>query len=200
MSCRNFTITLIPAYNGEYFRLVTVKKKLYAMDGEAAQIEKLRSTAYHEAGHAVMAIWLGRLLQKVTVVAGKSALGTARLGLCQMQKGRSKASKDWLEEEVLICFAGMVAQSHYTGQQCQQSAAGDLRAVERLLAQNTTNQKQFEKLYRRLLDKTEHVLGEAALARAIELVVDELIQRKTVSGRAIRHFMELAERQAKGCQ
>ena len=63
----------------------------------------LRATAYHEAGHAVMALALGRPIQKVTIAPNQNYLGA-----CQIQKGRFKPTKDWLEDEMLILFAGMV--------------------------------------------------------------------------------------------
>jgi hypothetical protein len=66
---------------------------------------RLAATAYHEAGHAVMALSLGRLIQKVTILPGKSQFGEVRLGACEIRKGRSKASKDLLEDEALILLA-----------------------------------------------------------------------------------------------
>ena len=56
------------------------------MDEESAMAFALRATAYHEAGHAVMAMILGRAVQKVTIVPGQSHLGAQRLGACHLQK------------------------------------------------------------------------------------------------------------------
>ncbi|WP_231756328.1 ATP-dependent metallopeptidase FtsH/Yme1/Tma family protein [Lignipirellula cremea] len=154
------------------------------------------ATAWHEAGHAVMAISLGRLVQKVTIMPGKSQFGVGRLGVCEIGKGRSKASKDQLEDEILILLAGMVAESRFTGEYCQSGASQDLRHVRRLLAQRASSENQLERLQRRLLDKTEHLLGEAGHALAVELIARELLQKTTVSGRAVRHFFEQAIRQS----
>ncbi len=35
---------------------------------------QLTATAYHEAGHAVMALSVGRLIQKVTILPGQVAI------------------------------------------------------------------------------------------------------------------------------
>lgn len=156
------------------------------------------ATAYHEAGHAVMAMALGRLVQKVTIAPGRSHLGEARLGVCQMKKGRSKASKNLLEEDVLILFAGMVAESRYTGRYCQQGAMEDLLAIKRLLCDRAGSQSQHDRLHRRLLDKTEHMLDADNLAAAIESIATELVQKTTISGRAVRHFYDQAARQSSG--
>jgi len=156
---------------------------------------QLMATAYHEAGHAVMALSLGRLIHKVTIVPGKSQFGGVRLGTCELQKGRSKASKDLLEDQVLILFAGMVAEAHFTGQYCRQGASQDLCDIARLLNNRANSEKQFQRLQRRWLDKTEHLLGDEVYATAVQLIAGELIQKTTITGRAVRHFFEQASKQ-----
>jgi ATP-dependent Zn protease len=63
-------------------------------------------TAYHEAGHAVVAITVGRAIQKVSIIPNKT-----RLGACEIKKGRFQPSNDWLEDEVLILFGGVAAEA-----------------------------------------------------------------------------------------
>ncbi len=155
---------------------------------------QLTATAYHEAGHAVMALSLGRPVQKVTVIPGKTTAGGVRLGVCEMQKARSKSSKNWIDDEVLVLFAGMVAEARYTGQYCRQGASQDLRAIKRLLLHRARDERQLERVQQRLLAKTEHLLDDAGHALAIEWIARELIERGTVSGRAVRHFFNLALR------
>ncbi|MEZ6137342.1 MAG: cell division protein FtsH [Pirellulaceae bacterium] len=158
---------------------------------------QLRATAYHEAGHAVMAVALGRSVQKVTVTPGQLQTGGVRLGACAMKKGRRKASDDPLEDEVLILMAGMVAESHFTGQYCQRGATQDLLHVRRLLETRAKNEKQLERLRRRMLDKTEYYLAEAAHAQAITWIAEELIAKQSISGRAVEHFFNQAVSAAK---
>ncbi len=56
----------------------------------------LVATAFHEAGHAVAALAVGRIVERVTIVPGKTFAGLHTLGKCQIPKGRYKPSKDWL--------------------------------------------------------------------------------------------------------
>ncbi|MCA9134727.1 MAG: M50 family metallopeptidase [Planctomycetales bacterium] len=160
----------------------------------ATESARLAATAYHEAGHAVMALAVGRAVQKVTIVPGNMLGGGVRLGACEMKKGRAKSSHDAVEESVLILLAGMVAEAHFTDRYCPQGAAQDLRAARRLLQGRAASQRQLERLERRLVDKTEHLLSEAGKAKAIESIAAELVQRTTLSGRAVRHLYEQAER------
>ncbi|MDB4614462.1 cell division protein FtsH [bacterium] len=151
------------------------------------------ATAWHEAGHAVMAMMLGRPIEKVSILPAQLATGN-RLGVCKIQKGRAKGTKDALEDSVLILLAGMVAESKFTGRYCQHGAAQDLLLVKELLTANRAkNEKQFQKLASRMIDKTEHLLEAEGAARAIQLIADELLEKDTVSGRAVRHFCQLAD-------
>lgn len=156
--------------------------------------DELTATAYHEAGHAVMAVMLGRPIEKVTISAANLNTGGRRLGMCKIQKGRSKPSKDELEDDVLILLAGMVAESHYTDRYCESGAGSDFQMVERLLSNRARNEKQLQRLIQRSLDKTEYLLGDEVAVQAIESIAKEVLERKTISGRTVRHLYQEAER------
>lgn len=162
----------------------------------AANDPRLIATAYHEAGHAVMALSLGRPIQRVTIAPGNLHSGATRLGACEIQKGRFKASKDWLEDEVLILLAGMVAEARFTEEYCEQGAGQDLRNARRLMAGRAGSERQLERLERRLLDKTEHLLDDEGHAQAIEWIARALLEKTTISGRAARHLFELSLRRS----
>lgn len=164
-----------------------------AGDDEDATQWRVTATAYHEAGHAVMAMFLERSIRKVTIKSGRSPSGENRLGACEVGKGRSK---HLIEDEVLILLAGMVAEARFTGQYCEQGAQRDLTDIRRLLLSRGKSVTQCERLERRLLEKAEHILRDQGRAQAIELVARELIAKETISGRAVRHFYSQAARQA----
>ncbi|MEO1981385.1 MAG: cell division protein FtsH [Fuerstiella sp.] len=168
------------------------RPELSASEPSESNSTKLPATAYHEAAHAVMASILGRSIEKVTISPAQLQTGGFRLGACRIQKGRFKASKDALGDDVLILLAGMVAESHFTGRYCEAGAAQDLRAVKRLLANRAQSGRNVDRLTRRLLDKTEHILGAAAHATAIRMVSQELLQKETITGRAVQQMLKQA--------
>ncbi|MEM7561142.1 MAG: cell division protein FtsH [Planctomycetota bacterium] len=161
----------------------------------AIDVERI-ATAYHEAGHAVIAIMLGRPIEKVTISPAKLQTGGQRLGVCKIQKGRTKPSKDALEDDVLILLAGMVAESQFSGRYDPSGARQDLRMVERLLDNRARNQKHLEKLVRRSLEKTEHLLADDVASAALKLIALEVLEKETISGRAVRHLYKMAEQQS----
>lgn len=155
------------------------------------------ATAYHEAGHAVVAISLGRQVKKATVKRANLQTGGVRLGAVMFEKGRSKPTDDWLEDEVIILLAGMVAESSFTGHYCEAGASVDLRAVDRLLDSRVRTQRQLDKLRQRLINKTENLLSDPAHAVALEAVAKELLIKGEVSGRLVRHHLNQAIAQQK---
>lgn len=150
----------------------------------------LIATAYHEAGHAVIALALGRAVQRISILPGH-----VWLGRCEFQKGRVRPSEDWLEREILISLAGAAAEARHTGAYAWDGAVADLRTVRRLAVQRAS-ERQAERLERRLLAKVENLLDQAGHWRAVELIAVELLRCETISGRAVRHLFDQGSKQA----
>jgi ATP-dependent Zn protease len=144
-------------------------------------------TAYHEAGHAVMALALGRPIHRVTIEPNHRFLGR-----CELGSGRFRPSDDVLEIEVLILLAGPVAEARHTGRFNPDAADHDLRGVRSLVASRGATWKQVERLERRFLDKTEHWFDRPGMWSAVEAIAAELLKTPTLSGRAARHHYEQA--------
>jgi ATP-dependent Zn protease len=148
------------------------------------------ATAYHEAGHAVMALTLGRPVACVSALPGGEFLGT-----CEFGKAVFRPSEDWLEREALIALAGAAAEAIHTGDYAWGAAARDQDYAERLALQRAGGARQAQRLLRRLLAKAEHLLGKEGNWRAVERLAAELMRRGAISGRAARHLYEEAQRE-----
>ena len=142
------------------------------------------ATAYHEAGHAVMAMSLDRPIHRISVLPSRQFLG-----VCVFRKGVFRPSKDWLEQEILISLAGLAAEAIHTGSYALEGAARDLRHVHEL-AVRRAGDRQAERLTQRLLAKAENILGDEGHWRAVELIVAELLRLGTISGRAAHHLFQ----------
>jgi len=143
-------------------------------------------TAYHEAWHAVVALALGRPVHKVSVLPN-----TERLGACEFRKGVQRPSEDWVETEILISLAGMVAEARLTGSYDTGGADRDLRYVRKLTLMRASD-RAVDRLEKRMLAKTENLLGDDGLWQAVEWIAQELLIHGQISGRAARHFYERA--------
>src|SRR5688500_7272314 len=89
-----------------------------------------QTTAYHEAGHAVVALALGRPVQFVSIRPNRE-----HLGICEFGKGVFRPSEDWLEREILIALGGVAAEARLTGDYAWDAAGRDFRYVHTLTVQ-----------------------------------------------------------------
>ena len=142
------------------------------------------ATAYHEAGHAVLALALGRPVDGVSILAASD-----RLGSCAFRKPVFRPTEDWLEREILISLAGLAAEARHTGAYAWDGAARDVRHAHALAVQRA-GARQAERLQRRLLAKAEHLLAQEVNWQAIEWIAAELLRLGRISGRAARHLYE----------
>lgn len=145
---------------------------------------ELVATAYHEAGHAVVALALGRPVHRVSVRAVEN-----RLGQCEFKKGRSQPTDDWLEDEILISLAGMAAEARATGVYERGGAARDLRFARSLMLQRAS-ERSLDRYERRMLAKVENLLGDDGHWRAVEAIATELLAKETISGRQAAYLYE----------
>ena len=144
------------------------------------------STCYHEAGHAVMALAMGRSIQKVTAVPN-----SLRLGAVEFKKGTSKQADDWVEAEILIALAGPLAEAKFTGQFDVHGAGRDLRVV-RKYAEDRVGERQVDRYEKRMLMKAEYLLNDEETWTAVESIANELFAKGLISGRAARHLFDRA--------
>ena len=138
-----------------------------------------------------MALLMGRSVQKVSIIPSQN-----RLGACTIQKGRAKQVQDKLEAEILILLAGMAAEGRKSGHYNVQGASQDLHVVEKLAMARSGNLRQATKLVHKLLDKTQHLLSDKATWTAVKVIAEELIEHESISGRAAKHHLTLAQNQS----
>jgi len=145
-----------------------------------------RVTAFHEAGHAVIALALERPVAGVSVLPDRE-----KLGVCKFAKGVHRPTDDWLEREILIGLAGMAAEAQITGNYGLAGAAQDLKHVRKLALQRVGD-RQVEKYERRMLSKVENMLSDEGNWLAVEKIAAELIRLGVISGRTAKHLYEQA--------
>ncbi len=142
-------------------------------------------TAYHEAGHAVVALALGRPVQNVSILPNREVLG-----ICKFGKARIRPSEDWLEREILIALGGIAAEARFTGNYAWDGAARDFQFAQSLAVQRAGAGKA-ERLQKRLLAKVENLLAKEDCWQAVERIAAELMRCGSISGRAARHLFEI---------
>jgi len=147
-------------------------------------IDAERLTAFHEAGHAVMAELCGRLLTEVEIVGDREHTGSVQ-SLAFPPDPEAEAED--IERHLKIILAGTVAEAMVSGRQGWDEMSEDVDAAVRLGM--------------RLVDDCEDVLPlledigvdvERDLQRnwsAVEMLAAELLARKTLTGSEVRKLL-----------
>jgi hypothetical protein len=151
-----------------------------------------RLTAYHEAGHALMAELCGQQITHVEIVGDSEHAGSTealRFHADSDEGSSPRASLEDIECRLRCVLAGVVAESMVSGRPRSDDTSGDLDAAVRLAM--------------KLGDDCEDVLPlledvgaelEAELERrwaAVELLAAGLLEHKRLSGSEVRRILEL---------
>jgi len=142
-------------------------------------------TAYHEAGHAVAALALGRPVAWVSIRPGRKYLG-----VCLFGKSVFRPSEDWLEREAMIALAGPAAEAGLTGEMDWAGAARDHEYAFSLARSRCGDDKKADRQVKRWLSKADHLLGSGNTWQFVERIAEELVRVEEISGRTVRHLFE----------
>lgn len=158
---------------------------------------EIESTAYHEAGHAVAARWLHRAVRTISIVPDEDSLGRvehypitgAWLRPDIEIDGRTR---DYLETSITVSLAGPSAERKYRGRWNRLGAEYDrheaLGAALRLVGSKEQLQHYFRWREQIAVDFWEDTFRW----EQVRVLAAELLERGTMSGRAVRDVLRRA--------
>jgi hypothetical protein len=154
--------------------------------------EAERLTAFHEAGHAVMAELCGRQVTEVEIVGDRDHSGMVRSLAFPPDRAAGVPAEDQTEDvelQLKIILAGTVAEAMVSGREDWDETSEDLDAAVGLAM--------------RLVDDCEDVLPLLADIRsdverdlrghwaAVDALAAELLIRKALTGSEVRNLLQL---------
>jgi hypothetical protein len=158
------------------------------------------STAYHEAGHAVVGWRLGIGLRKmgVTIVPDK-AVGTA--GSCTSSRWATNKTVEWddsdknrirTEKDIQSLLAGEIAQRRYSlcSVRCRHASSDRATAID-ILTYFTAEQMELEAWVKLLHIRTVNLLSNPDIWRAVERLAAALMERRTIPGKEATEIIKL---------
>jgi hypothetical protein len=131
------TAPLLPVSAGQHTDACVEEARLVVMHKDRRHI------AYHEAGHAVVAWALGVRFKHVTIKQTKKRGGYLHIGLKpdwmfkfnweRFEDGLSPRQHKYIENQIMISFAGATAQLEFTGKDDPDGCVEDFSDIERWL-------------------------------------------------------------------
>lgn len=159
-------------------------------------MDELYQTAIHEAGHAVMAVILGRKIQYVTIEADDS-----RLGFCLYADNVPMNESDFergcrIQAEAMSLIAGTTAEAVLLGVSPMDSRGKeDYEEVEKILAAPNDGKTKERDDY--IHARAYSIIGNHLVKQGIKAIADALIKRKTLLGEEIQQIMKSIEEKHK---
>jgi hypothetical protein len=147
----------------------------------------LRSTAYHEAGHAVAAFHVGVKTRAILVIArdgspGRHSLGSYIAGM-RAGLGRSPQAQRHAENMALVCLAGPAAQRRFSPKSMRRYHGESDRRLAIDLLSRFTNSDEELRAYRRLIEaRTRRMIARPETWRLVEGLAKRLLEKGSMTG------------------
>jgi hypothetical protein len=155
--------------------------------------EKLKKTAYHEAGHAVAAFAMSKRFKKVSIIPNPDENSLGRLSGCGWD---SKLNPEFeggprlrylVEAQIIILLAGPVAVAKLTGRYNHIGASKDYKWTVDYASYVTGSSEETSAYIKWLIEKTKNVLWSRW--DAVELLADELMKQREIAYMATRRII-----------
>lgn len=150
---------------------------------------ELSTVAYHEAGHAVVAVLLGGEVVSVTLEPDNDDLPAREGDVSIRWHHRGVSSKDLLRREITVCLAGPAAEMLYEGERPHPATVRQWRAdweiAWQLAAQIVPDVERRMQLLELLLASLCQMLDRDDCWQAVAEVADQLEAFETLEGEQV---------------
>jgi hypothetical protein len=157
--------------------------------------EKLKKTAYHEAGHAVANFATGKRFTKVSVIPIPEDGSLGRVSGTGWQSKLNPELDDteqprlrrMVEREIITLLAGVVAEAKLTGRYNHIGASKDYHKAVSYASYVTDSTRETEAYIEWLFEKTKNILSRRW--GAVELLTEELVRQQEIGYLATRKII-----------
>lgn len=155
------------------------------------QSKKVRlSVAFHEAGHATMAVSLGVPFRSITIQADQDYVGLVqfykhpRWTNEALECYSQRRTEEWLENQTLICLAGQIAHTIHAGRHLAhyRSSKDNEDAVECAIKYCGSGERATAWLSWMFI-RARDLMEQKHVWRAVDALVKVLMVRQTLPGK-----------------
>jgi hypothetical protein len=158
-------------------------------------VGEIESTAYHEAGHAVAALHVGRAVKSVTIVPdddgsdGKVRHYPLRGKWLQPDVHIDTRARNHFETTITVLLAGPAAERKYRGRWNHQGAGADRDRAFDLALRLVGSEKQLTPYWEWRNQIAMDLWENEYVWEQVKRLAAELLERRTMSGPAVRELL-----------
>jgi ATP-dependent Zn protease len=158
----------------------------------------LKQTAYHEAGHAVMAVWLRLRVLHVSIIPDEEE---GSLGHTDQGKGAkiepenresSTETRFQIERLVLVLLAGNAAERILANRKCSAGSESDYSKASGLLSYLAPRDDEMRSYCVWLGERAKTILLSDWNWYAVETLANELLKQKYIGAKMVRQIVHQA--------
>ena len=157
--------------------------------------KELRATAYHEAGHTIMRLELGRRVTHVTIKPKGDTLGHVRHRPPKVDVEwfwADWATRRWTETAIMVALAGPEAEKRLMGRRNNIGASGDDAWVAELAIRAIVGDEERNAYLRWLELRVRDFVAFSQFWVQVESVAAALLERETLTGKEVDQIREQA--------
>jgi hypothetical protein len=155
---------------------------------------KLKRTAYHEAGHAVMAYCLNYYIRHVSIIPEGDILGHLQRGQRENVKGAefnpSAGTRNGIEKKAMVSWGGNVAEYLLTRHKFRTVSEQDEQDVFYCLLYLSSNAQEAGAYSDWLWYRTKTMLQASWHWAATEALARELFDHRYIGGNRVRQIIK----------
>lgn len=154
----------------------------------------IKRTAYHEAGHAVMAYNLRLRIRHATIIPEEEYLGRVKHsagGSIHPEWESGPTTRTEIERRAIVALSGNVAEYLLTGRRYMVGSEGDYQTVVNLLSY-LAGPEETGKYIEWLWYRTKGILAIDYWWLAIQRLAEELLKHHYLKSKRIREIIRLA--------
>ncbi len=154
-----------------------------------AHLERL---AFHEAGHVVAALILGRHFDYVTIVDDGDVPAHTKFIDSPLQQDRSDpiTRRYAIETEIIVTLAGVAVEALMWPSNSPQFGHRDLDSAEQLALDITDSDTECQAFLVWLTERTKNMLSTPTAWAAIGRVAKLLLEQETLTSKALAHHLD----------
>jgi ATP-dependent Zn protease len=152
------------------------------------------ATAYHEAGHAIVAWHEKMVVHKITIIPDGETHGKVThsnvLKSIHLDFNRSRRARQRAERSIRVALAGTIAQRRYKPKSWRRDHSGDdhAKAADLAMAISVSDIEANDLLS--LLDsQTTHIINRHW--NLIDALAKEILRRRKMNSKEIKHFLSV---------